>query len=111
MGPTIQQGVIQHPVQQKPQLVAINTISKNVLHLRGTQQSGSTVQNQDQNRGNLMPDSQQSGRGRLPGNEVYMNTDDHVINTARGCKSFLLNEVARPSVCKPLLCRRVSRNE
>ena len=58
MGPTIQQGVIQHPVQQKPQSVAIDPISKNVLHLRGTQQSSSTVQNQDQDRGNLMPNSQ-----------------------------------------------------
>ena len=88
MGPTIQRGIIQCPVQQKPQSAPIDPISKNVLHLRGMQQSSTTVQNQDQNRGNLTPDSQQIGRGRLPGNEVYINSDDNMFDTAQGYKFF-----------------------
>ena len=47
-------------------------------------------------RGNHTSDQQQNGRGRLPGNEVYLNPDDHVVDSARGYKSFPLNEVARP---------------
>ena len=43
-----------------------------------------------------MSDLQQNGRDRLPGNEGYLNPGDHVINSAQGCKSFSLNEVARP---------------
>ena len=96
MGPTIQRGVIQCPVQQKPQSVAAESISKNVLHLRERQQSSSILQDQDQDRGNHTSDPQQNGRGRLPGNEVDMNPDDHVVDSARGYKSFPLNEIARP---------------
>ena len=73
-----------------------DTRSKDVIHLRETPQPSSSLQNQDQDRGNLMSDLQQNGRDRLPGNEGYLNPGDHVINSARGCKSFSLNEVARP---------------
>ena len=81
MGPTIQRGVIQCLVQQNPQSVAAEPISKNVLHLRERQQSSSILPGQDQDRGNHTQDPQQDGRGRLPGNEVYLNPDDHVVDS------------------------------
>ena len=35
MGPTIQRGIIQRPVQQKPQSAPIDPIAENVLHFKG----------------------------------------------------------------------------
>ena len=82
MGPTIQQGVIQQPVQQKLQLVTADARSKDIIHLREAQQPSSSLQNQDQDRGNLTSNMEQNGRDRLPGNEGYPNPGNHVINSA-----------------------------
>ena len=61
-----------------------------------TQQINSSLQKQNQDRGNLTSDPQQNGRDRLPGNEGYLDPGNRVIDSARGCKSFSLSEVARP---------------
>ena len=96
MGPTILQGVIQHPVQHKLQSMTVEATPKNVIQLRGAQQSSATLQNQYQDRGNVTSNPQQNGRDRLPRNEGYLDPGNHVINSTPGCKSFALNEVARP---------------
>ena len=95
MGPTIQRGVIQHPLQKSQSDVG-EPMSRNVLHSRKGQQSSSILPGQEQGRVRQAPRAQQDRMGTLPGNEVYLNCDDHVIDSVRGCRSFPLNEVARP---------------
>ena len=95
MGPTIQRGVIQCPLQ-KPQPAVGEPMARNVLHSREGQQSSSILPGQEQGRVSQAPRAQQDRMGTLPGNEVYLNRDDNVTDSVRGCRSFPLNEVARP---------------
>ena len=95
MGPTIQRGIIQRPVQ-KAQPPAGEQISRNVLHLGERAQSNSMLPGQERGRVNQLSGSQQEGIGTLPQNEVYPNPDDQVSDRVRGYRPFPMNEVARP---------------
>ena len=69
---------------------------KEMIHLREAPQPSSSLQDQEQDRGNLTSDPEQNGRDRLPEDEGYPNYGDQVINSIQGCKPLSLSEVARP---------------
>ena len=68
VGPTIQQGVVQRPVQQKPQSMITDAPQPDLL-----------LQGQVLDRGNFMVNMEQ--RDRLPRNEGFPNPSDHVTNS------------------------------
>ena len=96
MGPTIQQGVIQCPVQQRTQFTTIGARPKEAVQSTKVQQTSSTLPGQNHSRGNLTSDPRDNGRDRLPEREENSNYSDYVMNSIDGSRPFPLSEVARP---------------
>ena len=85
MGPTIQQGVIQHPVRQRTQ-----TTMGNVNPVP----TGAQPQRQSHNNGNIMSDPEGSGRDRLL--ECDSNNCDYVMNCIHENRPLSINDIGRP---------------
>ena len=96
MGPTIQQGVIQHLVQGGMQLTNTYARPKETVHSMKVQQTRSTLLCQYHSRGNLTSDPRESGRDRLPEQEENPSYNNYVINTIHESRPFPLSDVARP---------------
>lgn len=98
MGLAIQQGVIQHPVQQGSQPRVTGTqpgdaVNTNPVHSLRMQQTRVPV-NQGYNEGNTMSDPE--GRDRLPEHEHDPVDNGYVMNCIHESRPFSLNDIARP---------------
>ena len=84
MGPTIQQGVIQHPVQQGTQLTDArprNTINANAVNSINMQQTRMAPPSHGHDNGKVMSDPGEDGRDRLPEHEEDSGHHDYVMRT------------------------------
>ena len=90
IGPTIQQGVIQCPVQRDTQATGVR--SRRSTPPVNTQQTASVPNSQiTENRGTL-----DSERDKLPKQEGDPNHNDYVLNCIHENRPLTLNDVARP---------------
>ena len=90
MGPTIQQGIIQRPVQQKEVIKR----HKEVGQQRNVCQIGPALQGQGHKEGNTTSGPGGNGGGRVPAHDKNPEFYDYVMNYIHGNK--LMCEVARP---------------
>ena len=90
IGPTIQQGVIQRPVQRDMQVTGARP--RRSTHPMNTQQTASVPIPQITENGGT-PDSE---RDKLPKQEGDPNHNGYILNCFHENKPFTLNDVARP---------------
>ena len=88
IGPTIQQGVIQCPVQRDTQ--ATWARPRRSTPPRNTQQTASVPNSQITGNGGMLE------RDRLPEQEGDLNHNDYVLNCIHENRPLTLNDVARP---------------
>ena len=98
MGPTIQQGVIQHPVGQSTH--PKNEGNTNPVQSVRVPQMGTSTLLQNHDNGNTTSDPGGNGRDRLPDRD-HNNNDNHdnnsyVVNCIHEKQPLLLNDIARP---------------
>ena len=103
MGPTIQQGVIQHPVQQGTQHRATggrpgNAVNSNPACPSGMQQTRVVPPSQGHSNGNVTSDPVENGRDGLPECECEEDSghNSYVMNCIHENRPFPLNDIARP---------------
>ena len=92
MGSTIQQGVIQHLVQQGMQLTATGVRP----HSMNVQQTRTAPPSQGHNSGNVMSDPGENGRDILPESEEDSSHNDYVMKCIHESRPFSLNNITRP---------------
>ena len=92
MGPTIQQGVMQHLVQQKTQSTATGARPKDAIHSESVQQTRIAPLSQGHNSGNITLDPEVNGRDRLPEGEEDSSHNDYVMNCIHESRPFSLSD-------------------
>ena len=98
MGPTIQQGVIQHPARQGT--LPRSTDTANVAQSLRITQTAAPASSRNHINGNTMSDPEGTGRDRLPdcdhNNNDNGGNNGYVIKCIHENRPFPLNDVARP---------------
>ena len=89
MGPTIQQGVIQHPVRQGTQ--SRNTPNMNPVQSLRMSQTGAPS-GQGHSNGNTASDPEGNGRDSLP----KCDSTNYVMNSIHEGRPLTLNDIGRP---------------
>ena len=94
IGPTIQQGVIQCPVQRGTQ--STDTRPRNAAPPINTRQTAARVPISNITDGSAISDPEEHGRDRPPEQEKDPNHNGYVLNCVHENRPFTLNDVARP---------------
>ena len=94
IGPTIQQGVIQHPVQRGMQ--STDARPRNAAPPVNTRQTAARVPSSNITNGSAISDPEEHGRDRPPEQEKDPNHNGYVLNCVHENRPFTLNDVAWP---------------
>ena len=90
MGPTIQQGMMQHPVQRGMQ-------SHTGAGPKDVQQTGNVPPSREDNRGNRMSVPEENGGDSLPERNEDLFHNGYVLNCIHEGRPFPLSDVTRPA--------------
>ena len=96
IGPTIQQGVIQHPVQRSIQPTSTGAWPKNAAPPANVRQTGGRLPSPNNTNGNVTSDPIENGRDRLPELEEDPSHNGYGMNCVHENRPFTLNDIARP---------------
>ena len=94
IGPTIQQGVIQRPVQRDTQSTDVRQM--NAAPLVDTRQTVTRVPSSNTTDASVISDPGEDGRNRQPEPERDPNHNGYVLNCVHENRPLTLNNVARP---------------
>ena len=107
MGPTIQQGVIQCPVQRNTQPTATGAWPKNTAPPVNIQQTVRRLPSPNYNNGSVTSDPGENGRDRLPEREENPNHNSYILN----CRPVFVNHYYAGELLIPVTNKKLIRLE